>query len=328
MHSPAAPDLEAALERAVARQAGEAPNDAHLRWHFGFGEDARRGKRLRSRLVLAVAEAEGAPAGTALDAAVAVELVHEFSLIHDDIEDGDRLRRGRETLWARFGVAHGINAGDTLCAAAYLTLLERGGDPALALAMTRTLMQAQLAMCAGQAHDIAFESASYVGMDAYRSMIAGKTAALFGAACALGGLAAGLDGARVEAYAALGRAYGIAFQIEDDILGAWGEVAQTGKPSGADLAKRKWSFPVVWALAGPPSADRERIASAYAAGTPLDPAAVEAVSAALLRLGAREAAAAAARTALAEAEAAVAAQGIDGDGRVRAFLSRAIGRAA
>jgi geranylgeranyl diphosphate synthase type I len=96
-----------------------------IRYHFGYGErgNARRGKRLRPRLLLLTAQAEGARIEDALDAAVAIELLHNYSLIHDDIEDGDALRHGRETVWSRFGIPHGINTGDAMCGTAYLTLL-------------------------------------------------------------------------------------------------------------------------------------------------------------------------------------------------------------
>lgn len=332
MLSPPTPDsLEAALERAVTRFDDGSATGAQIRYHFGFGEDgasSRRGKRLRSRLVFEVAQEEGGHADEALAAACAVEIIHEFSLIHDDIEDGDRLRRGRETLWARFGAPHGINAGDALCSVAYLTLLDESpAPPERTLAMNRVLLAAHLAMCNGQGRDIAFESEPRVTMDDYRAMIGGKTAALFGAACELGALAAATDRARAGAYARLGRAYGIAFQIEDDILGTWGDSAATGKPCG-DLAKRKWTFPVVWALAGAPSAARETIAAAYARGTELDPAGVAGTVAALDRLGAREAASAAARAELDAADALATAAGIDRSGRVRAFFRRAARRSA
>ena len=155
--------------------------------------------------------------------------------------------------------------------------------------MNRVLLAAHLAMCSGQGRDIAFESEPRVTMEDYRAMIGGKTAALFGAACELGALAAGADARAGRRVRAAGRAYGIAFQIEDDMLGTWGDSATTGKPCG-DLAKRKWTFPVVWALAGPPSPARETIAAAYARGAELDPADVAATVAALDRLGARDAA--------------------------------------
>lgn len=324
-------NLEAALERAVTRFDDVSPAAAQIRYHFGFGGDeTRRGKRLRSRLVLEVAEEEGARPDAALDAAVAVEIIHEFSLIHDDIQDGDRLRRGRETVWSRFGLAHGINAGDALCAVAYLALLDGSADraPECTVAMTRALLDAHLTMCAGQGRDIAFETAARVTMEEYRAMIGGKTAALFGAAGELGALAAGAGVERARAYARLARAYGVAFQIEDDVLGTWGDSKATGKPSGADLAKRKWTFPVVWALNGPPSEPREAIAAAYAHGCALHEDAVAKTIAALDRLGARDAALAAAKAELDEAEAVAAMRGIDRSGRVRAFFGRAVRRHA
>jgi geranylgeranyl diphosphate synthase, type I len=335
MLSPAAVDnLEAALERAVLRFDDGSVTSAQIRYHFGFGEEpgacSRRGKRLRPRLVLEVADEEGGRLEDALEAACAVEILHEFSLIHDDIEDGDTLRRGRETLWSRYGTAQGINSGDALCAVAYLTLLDGSSTrPAeRTVAMTLALQEAHLAMCAGQGRDIAFETEARVTMEDYRAMIGGKTAALFGAACEIGALAAGAGIERARAYADLGRAYGNAFQIEDDVLGIWGESATTGKPAGADLAKRKWTFPVVWALGGPPSPARDRIAAAYEPGTELDRAAVDAVIGALDRLGARDAACDAARAELTGASAVADARGIDRSGRVRGFFERAVRRVA
>jgi len=330
MSSPATLDsLEAALERAVTRFDDGSAVGAQLRYHFGFGDDARRGKRLRSRLVLEVAEEEGGERGDAIAPACAVEIIHEFSLIHDDIEDGDRMRRGRETLWARYGAAHGINSGDALCSVAYLTLLhDAAGPPERTLAMNRVLLAAHLAMCGGQGRDIAFETEPRVSMAAYREMIGGKTAALFSAACELGALCAGNDATRAQTYARLGCAYGIAFQIEDDVLGTWGDSATTGKPAGADLAKRKWTFPVVWALAGPPSEARGAIEHAYGHGATLSERDVAATVAALDRLSAREAALAAARDELGGADAVADANGIDRSGRVRAFFRRAARRSA
>jgi geranylgeranyl diphosphate synthase type I len=330
MQSVALDRLESALERAVTRFDDVSPAAEQIRYHFGFGDEARRGKRLRSRLVLEVAEEEGGLVDDAIDAALAVEIIHEFSLIHDDIQDGDRLRRGRETVWSRYGLAHAINAGDALCAVAYLALFDgsAGRPPERTVAMSRALLDAHLAMCAGQGRDIAFETAPRVTMEDYRAMIGGKTAALFGAACELGALAAGADADRARAYARLGRIYGIAFQIEDDVLGTWGDSATTGKPCGADLAKRKWTFPVVWALDGPRSEARSAIEAAYAHGSALDEGAVTTTIAALDRLGARDAALAAARAALDEAEAVAATRGIDRSGRVRAFFARAVRRLA
>lgn len=330
MSSPLTLDsLEAALERALSRFDDGSATSEQIRYHFGFGEGVRRGKRLRSQLVLEVAEEEGLSREEALAPACAVEIIHEFSLIHDDIEDGDRLRRGRETLWSRYGLAHAINSGDALCSVAYLTLLEQSSAPApCKVAMNRVLLDAHLAMCAGQGRDIAFETQPRVTMEEYRAMIAGKTAALFSAACEVGALAASAGDERAAAYARLGRSYGIAFQIEDDVLGTWGDSAATGKPCGADLAKRKWTFPVVWALAGPPSPARTTIAAAYAREAALAPADVRATVDALDRLGAHDAARGAARAELSDADAVAAACGIDRSGRVRSFFRRAARRSA
>lgn len=289
--------FEHALEAAVLgalKGAGESPLVEQVRWHFGIGAECgvRRGKRLRPRLLLRIARSEGASFDDALDAALAVELLHNYSLVHDDIEDGDELRHGRQTVWSRFGPAHGINAGDSMCALSYLTLLRNssGAPPDRVTAMTRVLHEANLAMCAGQSFDIAFESARAVTMDAYLAMIEGKTAVLFGAACALGALAAGANSARAAAYGELGRAYGRAFQIRDDSLGAWATREETGKARAADIGRRKWTYPIVWALAGPPSAARDAIELRYALGGPLTPDDVATIVTALDALGARGAA--------------------------------------
>jgi geranylgeranyl diphosphate synthase type I len=323
--------FEAALEATLERYATDAPITPMARYHFGYDStDKRRGKRLRPRLLGVVAEEEGGSLEAALPAACAVEILHNSTLVHDDIEDHDRMRHNRETVWARWGVAHGINAGDSLCAIAYLALL--GESPRFPaedeLAMARIMHETQYAICAGQATDIAFETAQHVTMDAYLGMIGNKTAALFGASCALGAYAAGASHERAEAYGRVGRAYGAAFQIEDDVLGTWGDTAVTGKPSGADVARRKWTFPLVWALGGPSSAARESIAHAYATGGSLDEAAAQRVIAALDSLDARSAAEAAARARWDEADAIARACDLDRRGCVRAFLRATLGRAA
>ena len=257
----------------------------------------------------------------ALDAAAAVELLHNYSLVHDDIEDGDELRRGRKTVWSRFGLAQGINTGDGMCSMSYLALLEnRAGLPlARVLAMTRKLHEANHRMCVGQAYDIAFEFSAFVSMDDYLMMIAGKTAALYAAACELGAIAAGVSAERADAYGMLGRSFGLAFQIADDVLGIWGSESATGKQVGADILHHKWSFPIVWALAGPPSRERDLIAERYGERGGAD-GDVKAISAALDALGARAAATAACRDHIAELERLAEAASIDRSGTIRAFL--------
>jgi len=322
--------FERALEAAITRYDSTAPITAMIRYHFGYPAGAANayGKRLRPMLLLTVAHEEGGSIDEALDAACAIEILHNYSLVHDDIEDGDRMRHGRDTVWAKWGTAHGINAGDSLCAISYLALLESDVPrPAeRTVAMTRALHAANLAMCAGQGRDIAFEVEARVTMDDYVAMIAGKTAALFGAACEIGALAAGADPARAHAYGELGAAYGLGFQIEDDLLGTWGETAATGKPVGADLARRKWTFPVVWALAGPPSPARNVVAERYARSGALAPDDVRATIAALDALGVRVAAMGHAQAFFDRADEIALTNAIDASGRVRAFLAANVRR--
>jgi geranylgeranyl diphosphate synthase type I len=145
-------------------------------------------------------------------------------------------------------------------------------------------------MCDGQSLDLAFERATHVDLAEYHRMIGAKTAALFGASSELGALCAPCDDESVHRYRELGRAYGLAFQIRDDVLGIWGSVDATGKVTGNDIARRKWTFPVVWALSRPRSAATEQIAAAYARGQALDTDTVIGVIEALDELGAKEAA--------------------------------------
>jgi geranylgeranyl diphosphate synthase type I len=305
-----------------------------IRYHFGYEEaaagEARRGKRLRPQLLLQVTLEEGGTVDSAIDAAVAIEILHNYSLVHDDIEDSDELRHGRRTIWSRFGVAHGINVGDAMCALSYLALLraENGLPSDRVTKMMNVLHDANLAMCEGQGSDIRFETEAVVSMDDYLAMISGKTGALFAASCELGARAAGVSESRAAAYATFGAAYGRAFQIRDDVLGTWGAPDLTGKPSGADIARRKWSFPVVWALGSAPSADRSIIESAYAPGSKLGEGGVRDVIAALERLGARDAADDAHDAALAGAERVAEEEGLDRNRSLRDMFLRGARRVA
>ncbi|HET9029561.1 MAG TPA: polyprenyl synthetase family protein [Candidatus Aquilonibacter sp.] len=265
-----------------------------LLYHFGYGPHgpARAGKRLRPQLVMRVAQNEGARVDDAFDAAAAVELLHNYSLVHDDIEDRDELRRGRRTLWNVYGIAQAINAGDALCAITFLTLLRAAErhPHGRVVRMTEILHEAHRVMCEGQSLDLQFETETHVDLERYTHMIACKTAALFEASCMLGAQAAGCDAEQTERYAQIGRAFGLAFQIQDDLLGIWADVERTGKVAQNDLARRKWTFPIVWALSGAPSPARAVVERAYAARRELDPATVSDVRDALDTLGARQAA--------------------------------------
>lgn len=265
-----------------------------LLYHFGYDPHgpARRGKRVRPQLVVRTAGGLGAPAQATLDAAAAVELLHNYSLIHDDIEDRDELRHGRPTLWSQYGVAQAINTGDAMCAISFLTLLRAASHLSheRIVWMVAILHEAHRTMCDGQSLDLQFESAGSVSIFDYRQMIACKTAALFDASCSLGAVCAGADAATVRAYGDLGRAYGMAFQILDDMLGIWASSERTGKVVANDIARRKWTFPVVWALDQPQSAARTAIARIYGRERELEPFEVKTVVRALDDMGAREAA--------------------------------------
>jgi geranylgeranyl diphosphate synthase, type I len=204
------------------------------------------GKYVRAALVLSSARAVGADESVAMPGAVAVELVHNFSLLHDDIIDGDLERRHRPTVWARYGVGNAIIAGDALATLAFQVLLE---DPSRhrALAAVR-LAEATQAMISGQAEDMASESRRFFSVEECLTMEAGKTAALLSCAASLGAVLADAKQSVVVALAEFGLHLGVAFQAVDDVLGIWGDPAVTGKPVGNDLRQHKKTLPVVIAM--------------------------------------------------------------------------------
>ncbi|MFE9019693.1 family 2 encapsulin nanocompartment cargo protein polyprenyl transferase [Streptomyces sp. NPDC007808] len=242
-----------------------------VRYHFGWehpdGSPATgsAGKAIRPALVLTAAGALGGPAArtAAVRAAVAVELVHNFTLLHDDVMDRDATRRHRPTAWTVFGDADAILAGDALQALA-LRLLAEDPHPASSAAVAR-LATCVVELCAGQHADTEMErrGPGEVGLDEVLAMAEAKTGALLGCACALGALYAGAADDDVAALDAFGREAGLAFQLIDDVIGIWGDPSHTGKPAGADLTARKKSLPVVAALTsgGPAAAE---LAALYA----------------------------------------------------------------
>ncbi|MFF4593582.1 family 2 encapsulin nanocompartment cargo protein polyprenyl transferase [Amycolatopsis sp. NPDC001319] len=240
-------------------------------YHFGWWDasDAASavpaGKALRPALVLLSAEAAGGDPADAIAAAVAVELVHNFSLLHDDVMDGDETRRHRATAWTVFGTSPAILAGDALLTLAFDVLATDG--PAAA----RVLSTAVLDLLHGQNEDLAFERRASVDRASCIRMAEGKTGALLGAACTLGVLVVGGRGTHVSELGTFGRSLGLAFQHVDDLLGIWGDPAVTGKPVYSDLQNRKKSLPVVAALASETAAAGE-LAELYRQEAPLSPA--------------------------------------------------------
>ena len=233
-----------------------------LHYHLGWADAAfqpcraKAGKRVRPVLCLLACQACGANWERALPAAAAIELLHNFSLIHDDIEDQDQTRRGRPTVWALWGQAQGINTGDALFALAQLTLVgiaERGVPAATVVAAVRLFNRTCLALTCGQHLDIGFESRDDVTVSEYLTMVEGKTAALIACACEMGALIAAAPDARRQHLRAFGHHLGMAFQMQDDILGIWGDPAHTGKPVGSDLVRRKKSLPIIHGLGQSPA---------------------------------------------------------------------------
>ena len=243
---------------------------AWMRYHLGWEDRAGRpveaspGKMVRPMALLLATELCGGRAELAVPAAAAVELIHNFSLLHDDVEDSSDTRRGRETVWTFAGVAHAINAGDGMFTLAHLAMYRLGAtgvDPARMVAASRELHEACLRLVEGQYLDISFEERSDVTLEEYLRMAEGKTAAMFAAPFAIGALLAGAEPRVVDGYREFGRRIGLAFQAVDDVLGIWGDPVVTGKPVGDDLASRKMTYPVIAALAAEQDG---RLRAAYA----------------------------------------------------------------
>ncbi|MGX2994602.1 family 2 encapsulin nanocompartment cargo protein polyprenyl transferase [Streptomyces sp. JNUCC 64] len=281
------------LRRAVDTLPGQLGRVA--RYHFGW-EDAdgvptegNGGKAIRPALVLAAVRAFGGRPEDAVRAAAAVELTHNFTLLHDDVMDRDVTRRHRPTVWKAFGIPDAILAGDALCAAAQLLLAE-DPHPAAARASAR-LAACVVELCAGQQTDTAMEGLApdEVTLADCLAMAEAKTGALLGCACAVGALYAGAGEERVAALDSFGRQAGLAFQLIDDVIGVWGDPRRTGKPAGADLLVRKKSLPVVAALGSGTAAGAE-LAGLYAvAPDEGDPAAgLERVVSAIEAAGGRD----------------------------------------
>jgi geranylgeranyl diphosphate synthase type I len=244
---------------------------AMLRYHLGWEDaagspDAHAGKRLRPALCLLTCEAVGGDTAKALPLAAALEFVHNFSLVHDDIQDGDRKRHDRDTVWAVWGVPQAINAGDALLSIAHLSLaesLDAGLSAEAAVRAAGLLTGRTLEMVEGQVMDIEFEEWREVGLEEYVAMISRKTGALFDASLGLGALAGGAPLAEVEALGRCGRALGVAFQVRDDMLGVWGAEERTGKPAASDIRRRKKSLPAVYALTRAGVGEREELGRIY-----------------------------------------------------------------
>ncbi|RJQ79445.1 polyprenyl synthetase family protein [Pseudonocardiaceae bacterium YIM PH 21723] len=241
-------------------------------YHFGWWDEREQpvsvdpGKALRPALSLLAAEVVGGTQEVAVPVAVATELVHNFSLLHDDVMDGDVTRRHRATAWTVFGRGAAILAGDSLLTLAF-DVVGATGHPA-ANEVMRAIGGAVQDLVHGQSCDLDFQARTDVGLTECLKMAAGKTGALLGASCAIGGLFGGGGSDQVLHLREFGERIGIAFQLTDDLLGIWGDPEVTGKPVHSDLANRKKSLPVVAAL-GAASPAAQRLAEVYLRDEPL-----------------------------------------------------------
>jgi geranylgeranyl diphosphate synthase type II len=225
------------------------------------------GKRVRPILCLLAAEAVGGPAQAALPGALALECIHTYSLVHDDLPamDDDDLRRGKPTCHIAFGEAHAILAGDGLLTEAFRLLASAEGlDPARRVEAIAVLAEASgwRGMVGGQALDLEGEALASYGLDHLKTIHRLKTGALLRASTELGAILAGADAAQRAALRAYGEALGLAFQIQDDLLDATATDAALGKRAGKDAGRGKITYPALLGLDGARSALREATESA------------------------------------------------------------------
>ncbi len=255
-------EMVAAVEaemRVVLRANGSPPDLFYgmLQYHMGWVDEALQpavvsgGKRIRPLLCLLACSAAGGDWQQAVPAAAAIEILHNFSLIHDDIEDASPTRRGRKTLWRIWGVAQAINTGDAMFAIAHLALnrlVTRSVEPGIVVQALRRFDETCVQLTQGQFADMDFEKRQRVSVSEYLEMITGKTAVLIALSAELGARIAGANSETIEHYAEYGRMLGLAFQVIDDILGIWGDESLTGKSTATDIITKKKTLPVLHGL--------------------------------------------------------------------------------
>ena len=284
------PAIEEELQRQVCRldQPHTRPFYDMLTYHMGWtGEGASpgaTGKRIRPLMLsLTVAACEGEWL-YALPAAAAVELVHNFSLVHDDIQDNSDKRRGRRTTWKIWGIPMAINVGDALFVLSNQAIMDLNSNyQAETILKAATILHATcLDLTRGQFLDMSYEKRDDLGVEDYWPMIAGKTAALLSACCHIGAILGGVEESQQDAYRSFGHALGMAFQVQDDILGIWGDEVITGKSAASDLLEGKKSLPVLHGLS-----KRGKFAERWIKG-PIQPAEVEEIAQLLAQEGSYE----------------------------------------
>lgn len=250
------PAIERELKQVVQNEIPDevAELRSMLSYHMGWeGEGAgveAQGKRIRPLLTLLAVVAAGGAWEQALPVAASVELVHNFSLIHDDIQDCSETRRGRPTVWVKWGIAQAINSGDLMFTLAFYTLSKRflSSPPTIVLESSRILQKACISLTSGQYLDLLYAERKKISVNDYWPMVGGKTAALLSAAVELGALSADVPLERRQSFKRYGYALGLAFQAWDDWLGLWGDPLVTGKSIASDLIAGKKTLPVIYGL--------------------------------------------------------------------------------
>ena len=246
------PRIEAELKAFInAQDFFETPRlKEMLIYHMGWKAGGSSGKRIRPLLSLLCAGAFGTDPQIALPGAMAIEFLHNFTLIHDDIEDNSTIRHGQPTLWSKWGVPQAINAGDALFSIAQMAVLglSQTCDPSTAARGALRLNQVCLHLTCGQHLDIAFETEEKITIESYLEMVRGKTGALIALCSWLGGLAAQLEAPLLDALYEFGENLGLAFQMLDDFLGIWGDPQVTGKSAASDILAHKKTLPIIFGL--------------------------------------------------------------------------------
>ncbi len=261
-------------------------------YHLGYDGDSGgnlEGKAVRSSLCLFTTEALGEEPEKALPAAVSLELVHNFSLVHDDIQDDADVRRGKESVRKIWGEDQAINAGDglkDLSLLAFSRLGDSKSSPGTRLRAITEISRRSLRMIDGQVKDLLYSERENVGVSEYLEMVGQKTCALLEASFYLGGLYAGAED-KLESLDLLGEHLGYLYQIRDDWLGIWGEPERSGKSAKTDLVEKKKTYPVIYALENAEGSSSEKMHEIYSSGKSMEEREIDTVRAILEETGAK-----------------------------------------